>query len=382
MLRIAGIHLRNVRNYSRTDLNITGRLTIFVGPNAIGKTNIVEMVQLLTAGQSFRHARSADIIRSGADGGRSHIEVTDGNRYLELALALSKNSRTYSLNGKAKRVMDMRGIVPSVTFTPDDLDLMKGSPTTRRSALDALGVQLNKNYSMILKDFEKVLRHKNRLLKDGDLVLLDAVNDLYITVAAKLQEYRGALFARLEPLIADHYARLANGEELRGTYKPSRSAGTNANPLPEDSSDADTGDDAPVVDTLASDIQSELARAVQARRADEIVAKRALVGPTHDRIDFTIDEMDAGRFASQGQQRSAVLAWKLAEADIIEEMLGTFPVLLLDDVMSELDAARRGALVAYLQRDTQAFITTANLDYFDDQMLEEAQIVHLPLEDA
>lgn len=369
MLRVQGIHLRDFRNYNRLDLNIPERLTIFVGKNAVGKTNIVEAVQLLTAGQSFRRARSAEMIRAGLSASYINIDACDENRQLEIAMAIDGSTRKFTLNGKPKRVSDVRGLVPSVTFTPDDLNLIKGSPVTRRTMLDGLGVQLNKNYQLILRDFEKILQHKNRLLKDGTVEILPAVNEMYAKVAAQLQNYRYALFVKFVPKMREHYADIANGEKLEGFYEPSGQSvyGTEAQGLQRESS------------SCAINSQS-LLDAIEAHTEAEISAKRALVGPTHDKISFTIAGMDAGKFASQGQQRSAVLSWKLAEADTIEEMLGTFPVLLLDDVMSELDEARRSALVQYLQSDAQAFITTANLEYFDSKMLENAHIVHLPLE--
>lgn len=347
------------------DLHIPGRLTIFVGPNAVGKTNIVEAMQLLTAGQSFRHARSADLLRSGAIAGHACIKASDSHRQLDLAMALGQTSRKHLLNGKARRVADIRGMVPSVTFTPDDLDMVKGTPAVRRDALDALGVQLNKNYQVILRDFDKVARHKNRLLKDGAEQMIDTINDLYIKVAAQLQSYRSALFARVAPKMALHYAHLANGEELVARYLPSGQNEAEQSMKP-----------------FQPFIKSEaLADAVARHRDAELAARRTLVGPNRDRIELTIAGMDAGKFASQGQQRSAVLAWKRAEADTIEEVLGTFPVLLLDDVMSELDPVRRSALVEYLDRDVQAFITTANLEYFDESMLAKATVITLPLEE-
>lgn len=396
MMRITDIRLRDFRSYEQLDLTVPGNLTVLVGPNAVGKTNIIEAVQLLTAGQTFRHARTADLLRHGTVGGRAQIELSDGNRQLETALVLGERSRRYLLNGKPKRVADIRGIAPSVTFTPDDLGLVKGSPAARRAALDALGVQLNRNYQVIVQDYLKVLQHKNRLLKDGFTEMLDALDEMYVKVAAQLQGYREALFAKLEPRIAMHYAHIAGGELLRGSYRASgQVAGKRATAEEEgyacelaalsegERTAADLVNPAqPEEEHPPAPSADALAEAVAARRATELAARRVLVGPNHDRIEFTISGMDAGKFASQGQQRSVVLAWKLAEAEVIEEMLGTLPILLLDDVMSELDGQRRHALVAYLERDAQAFITTANLDYFEKKELLDAHVVKLPLKQA
>lgn len=364
---IESIHLRNFRNYERLDMPTPGRIVILHGQNAVGKTNIVEAIQLLTAGQSFRHARSSDMLRCGESSAWASIDLTDGNRKLESAISLEEKSRKFSLNGKPKRVADIRGIAPSVTFTPDDLDLIKGSPSSRRSALDSLGVQLNKNYQVILQDFEKVLRSRNCLLKDGQMDMIDALNDIYVKVSTQLQNYRAALFARLEPKISSRYEQLSGGELLQGEYVPSGQDGDDH--VLEQHTDQH-------IDAVA------LEESLIAHKEAEFAARRTLIGPSRDKIDFSIEKLNAGKFASQGQQRSLVLAWKIAEADVIEEMLSTPPILLLDDVMSELDASRRASLTEYLQRDSQAFITTANMDYFDKETLQDAHIVKLPLETA
>ncbi|WP_165062731.1 DNA replication/repair protein RecF [Adlercreutzia sp. ZJ154] len=354
MLRISDIYLRDFRSYNRLHLEVPGKLTVLVGPNAIGKTNIVEAIQLLTSMQSFRHSKTAELLRYGASNSRVEIKASDGNRELEIALALEEKARHYKLNGKAKRASDLRGLVPSVAFTPDDLNLIKGSPSKRRDSLDALGAQLNKNYHVIQKDFEKVLHHKNKLLKDGAKNMLDAINELFVRVGSQLENYRHALFTRIEPEITRKYQQISGGEKLSGTYVSSWMNEEN--------------------------FYEDLQKAVEANTAAELNAGRTLVGPNHDRIEFAINDMDAGKFASQGQQRSAVLAWKLAEAEIIEDLLGTLPILLLDDVMSELDGDRRSALVDYLQRDSQTFITTTNMDYFDKKAISDAHIVKLPLQ--
>ena len=165
-LRIEQLTFRNFRNYGELHLAGLGDITVLVGENAIGKTNIVEGVQLLTALTSFRHATAEQLIRHDCESARLGIEVTDGNRELSLDLTLDGKARKYRLNGKAKRPADLKGLVPSVMFTPDDLELVKGSMTGRRTALDTLGSQVNRNYYVVRRDYEKVIRHKNRLLKE------------------------------------------------------------------------------------------------------------------------------------------------------------------------------------------------------------------------
>lgn len=377
-LRVTDLSLRQFRNYERAELHGLGPLTVFVGPNAVGKTNVIEAIQLLTALATFRHAPAAQLVRHGASAARLEMRATDGNRLMEVGLAIEEGRR-YRLNGKPKRPADLKGLIPSVTFTPDDLDLVKGSPGGRRRALDALGAQLNKNYYLIRKDYEKVLRHKNRLLKEqASSALVESIDEMVVRVGAQLTSYRAALFEKLAAAMERAHERIApGGDPLRPWLSPSWSA------------EADTGDPSAAeggatgcgwVPSFTRDEAAEaLWRQLALRRAEERARGRAVVGPQSDVIGFDLGGMPAQLYGSQGQQRSIVLAWKLAEAEVIEDVLGMAPVLLLDDVMSELDGCRRQALVECLGQGSQAFITTANLDYFDAAMLDAAQVVTLPL---
>lgn len=429
-MRIDHISFFNFRSYESFDLDGIGSLTVLVGPNAVGKTNVVEGLQLLTALTSFRSAAAEQLVRRGEAGARISAHVSDGRRELDLE-CLIEGTRKYRLNGKSKRSSDLKGLVPSVTFTPDDLDMVKGSMGVRRRMVDALGSQLNKNYHLIRKDYEKVVRYKNKLLKEeASAALLESINDMLVTCGAQLVCYRAALFCRLAEQMELRYAEISGGRErltsryeyswvrlgaeeetpaifyelageddpafgassssgqansLAGTEHPGAIPAAKASP-PDSPDPVGSSASSKLLGCSRSDevvTPQEARTALAAALADRLPAerqrRRCLVGPHLDQIHFSIDGMDASRFASQGQQRSIVLAEKLAEAAVIEDMLGVKPLLLLDDVMSELDGARRAALVDYLSQDVQAFITTANLAYFDETMLSQARVVHLPL---
>lgn len=367
-LRVSSISFRDFRSYEAFSLDHLGMLTVLVGPNAVGKTNVVEGIQLLTALFSFRHATIDQLVRRGAQGAYLTASLTDGNRLLDVSLLAEGHAKRYKLNGKPKRPHDLKGMVPSVTFTPDDLELVKGSMSARRQALDALGSQLNANYYLIQKDYEKVVRHKNRLLKEeASPVLIDTMNEMLITCGAQLTCYRAALFNRIMPHVKARYEQIAGGRErFDAWFTPSW---------------VDFDEHAPCVCSFTRDeARASMERALHEYRDEELRRHRSLVGPHADQIHFMIDGRSATCFGSQGQQRSVVLAYKLAEAAAVEEVLGVKPVLLLDDVMSELDEARREALVGYISHDVQTFITTANLGYFDEDMLSAANVVRLPLE--
>ena len=332
-LSITHISFLTFRSYESFDLDGIGPLTVLVGPNAVGKTNIIEGIQLLTAQSSFRHAPVEQLVHAGSDFARLAADVTDGSRELELVVQLTEGKKKHLLNGKAKRTADLKGLVPSVTFTPDDLDLAKGAMSVRRAALDALGSQLSANHYLIRRDYEKVLRHKNRLLKDeAPAALVEAMNETLVTCGAQLSCYRAALFEKLAASMASYYAEITDGRErLEACFVPSW--------RPHDPM-------VPATCTFGRDeARAELTAALDRRAADERIRHRALVGPHADRIEFFIDGKNAALFGSQGQQRSVVLAFKLAEATLIQNILHQKPILLLDDVMSELDLPRRKKLL-------------------------------------
>lgn len=274
--------------------------------------------------------------------------IKDKARELEIALSISDNKKTYSINGKNKFIKDLKGILPSVIFTPDDLNLIKGSEKYRRREIDLLGSQVNINYYQLIKDYEKILSFRNNLLKEGaDELYISSTNEIFAKVASQLTMYRKSLFKRLESIVSSHYTSISqNQETLKGRY--------------EKSWDEETISDA-----------------INKRFKEELVRGRSLVGPHLDKIVFEIDGMNARLYASQGQQRSIVLALKLAEADLIEEIKDQLPVLLLDDVLSELDENRRKSLVGKVLKGRQTFITTANIEYFDKEMLNQAMLEYL-----
>ena len=365
-LSIEHIGFTNFRNYERFELNDIGALTLFVGPNAVGKTNIVEGIQLMTALSSFRHPLIDLVIKHGERYACAEAHVTGDDRVLDIVMLLESHKRKYTLNGKARRPADLKGLIPSVSFTPDDLDLVKGSMSVRRAAIDALGSQLSPNHYLIKKDYEKVIRYKNRLLKEeAQVALIDSINETLVTCGAQLACYRAALFAKLAPEISRRYADIAQGEKLQVMYVPSWMV-----PV---SRETPCG----VASFSREEAGDALASALKARRGEELARRKSVVGPHSDEIGFYIEGKNAGNYGSQGQQRSIVLACKLAEASIIEDMLSQKPVLLLDDVMSELDEHRRHALVEFISGDMQTFITTANLAYFDDSLLKNASVVQL-----
>ena len=330
-LRITDITLRDFRSYEAEAFNGLGQLVVLVGPNAVGKTNAIEAVQLLTALTTFRHAPAAQLLRHGQSAARLSCSATDGNRLIEVSLSIGE-TRRYQLNGKAKRPADLKGLLPSVTFTPDDLDLVKGPQGNRRRALDALGAQLNKNYYLIRKDYDKVLRHKNRLLKEqASEALLESIDEMVVRVGAQLTCYRAALFEKLAAAMVRAYQRISHGaEELRPWFAPSwlaegsgaGEAFPSANALSPGGASAvgrapaaATGFAPPFTREEAAEA---LYRQVATRRPEERARGRALVGPQADAIGFELDGLAAGQ-----QPRPDLGAFRVEhDCDVQSKFLG------------------------------------------------------------
>lgn len=380
-LRVRRVCFSDFRNYASFELDGLDALTILCGRNAVGKTNVIEGIQLLTALSSFRHPTIDQLVRHGAQHARIEARATDANRDLVVSCTLGEGKKRYALNGKGKQAHALCGLVPSVTFTPDDLNLVKGPMSGRRAALDSLGVQLSRNYYVVKRDYEQVLRFKNRLLKEeADDNLLESINETLVVCGSALVRYRSALIDRIVPRLCSSYDSITAGEErLSCCYVPSWCEDEPS--CMHDAKRSCDGASRPL--SLSREVvRKALESALLSRGAEERARKRAVVGPHADRIGFFINGADAGIYGSQGQQRSVVLAFKMAEVFVVEEVLNQKPVLLLDDVMSELDEARRSALMGFLEDDVQTFITTTNLSYFDSETLRRARVVNLPLEEG
>lgn len=367
-LLVRDIKLRNFRNYSSFSLSDISSLTIFSGPNAIGKTNIIEALQLTTALTTFKNANSQQLIRWGEDTGQVRTHLSDGSRDLVIKMDLNQEKKVFCLNDKKKRTKDIRGLLPSVLFSPDDLALIKGSQSLKRSSIDAIGIQLSANYQVIKRDYEKILLQKNSLLKEeSSNEMLESVNETLITIGTQLFCYRSALFNRIIPLMKANYNEIVHrSEELEMAYIPSWCvADINLNNLVENQV------------YTKEEVTSLFREELQKRKKEEIGRKRSLVGPHADRIEFYINRKNAGIYGSQGQQRSLVLSFKIAEVGVIQDVIHQKPVLLLDDVMSELDKDRRAALIGFIKDDIQTFITTTHLDYFSSNIIKQAKVIEL-----
>lgn len=359
------------RSFPSFELDLARGVTVLVGHNAVGKTNLVEALQLLTSGRSFRKPSPRELVRAGGSRCSMKLTLEGEGRVIDMGCVVEDGKRSFMRNGKRCRAAGVRGVVPSVLFCPDDLDLVKRGARLRREALDGFGIQLNESYAQLASTYERTVEQRNSLLKEPFCTrdLLDAWNDSIASTGAALTVHRLALLSRIREHLIDVYAGLSGGEAADVSYAPSWGA-SDATVLP---AAADASSRADRIEA----VRSRIASALEERAGEELRRGITLVGPHRDEIAFTIDGRDARTFASQGQQRSLVLAWKIAEVEVTREILGRPPLLLLDDVMSELDETRRQAFLGLVGGGVQTVITTTNLGYFDDSALDRAKVVKI-----
>ena len=351
------------RSYEDYTLDLGERVTVLVGPNAAGKTNLIEAIQLLTSGQSFRRPAPAELVRERAAACCIELALAGDGRCMDMAMDVTGSKRTFWKNGKRVSAAGVRGVLPSVLFCPDDLDMVKRSAGVRRGALDVFGCQLSASYADLVASYGRIVEQRNSLLRDvarPDAALIAAWDESLVAAGAALTHHRAALLARIRARFVEVMDRIAPTEAVDVTYMPN---------ILDETADASG--------CSRDELAAAMGAALASRRDDEMRRRQTLVGPHRDEVLFTIDGRPARAFGSQGQQRSVVLAWKIAEVEVTRDILGTSPILLLDDVMSELDESRREAVVRFIGEGIQTVITTTNLGYFTPELLDAAKVVHI-----
>ena len=357
------LHLQNFRNYQEQKITFSAPKTILLGDNAQGKSNLLEAVELLSTLKSHRVTRDRDLVLTGQTESRITAQLTRKHGAIDLALVLrDKGRRTAVVNREnLKRQLDFLGILNAVEFSSLDLDLVRGSPETRRHWIDSLLFQIEPVYAHILHEYQRVLKQRNSLLKQAehrpiDPAELDSWNHQLILTGTKVIRRRMRIIDRLAPIARIWHTKISkNTEQLTITYAPNITA---------------------LANTPESIYQAFIER-LDLRRVAEQSLGTTLVGPHRDEIELTINDTPAKAYGSQGQQRTLVLALKLAELELIEQIVGEPPLLLLDDVLAELDLTRQNQLLSVIEDRFQTLITTTHLGAFDARWLDSSQILQV-----
>jgi DNA replication and repair protein RecF len=347
---VTSLSLSNVRIIEQCDLTFDKGVTVFVGDNGQGKTTLLEAIYWASHTKSFRHVTDADVIRANCDSASIKVLLTDDERPQDIVATINRIGRDIVMvNGqKLRRNRDLLGTLRVSIFTPDDLDIIKGSSSLRRDVLDDTMHQVSPKYVAAHADYARALKQKNALLKSGevDSSVLDVLNESLIASGAQMIKGRLVALSTMRDVLKNSYQHIADDKcDISATYV--------SKVLGNDHEEIDIDETLEILEI------SELFREkINEYRDIEQRRFHAVVGPHRDELALAIDGRDTRTQASQGEQRSMALALKMALHHVVFQMSGDNPILLLDDVFSELDMGRAHRLVESLPA-TQTFVTTA-----------------------
>jgi DNA replication and repair protein RecF len=339
------------RSYSFVEINLEPGVTTFIGSNGQGKTNLVEAISYCSTLSSHRVSQDLPLVKADQPRAivRTGVKYLDRTNWLEVEIWPSKTNKA-KLNGSdCKKTKDILGILQTITFSPEDLILVKGDPGQRRYFLDELLVQKSSSYAGIKTDYERVLKQRNALLKsagparrnnlDSVLATLDIWNEQLINFGSQIILARHQIINELLPYVSKSYAELApSSKALNITYLPNVSA----------------------ENMTLTDLVEAMKQKLQERQQDELDRGLTLVGPHRDDLEIMIGELPAKGYASHGESWSVALALRLASFDLLKATSPAGdPVLILDDVFAELDVARRNQLILRVKNVEQVLITAA-----------------------
>lgn len=353
------IFISNFRNYENLSIKFNKGINIIYGNNAQGKTNLLESIYVLALTKSHRSFIDNNLIQKGQINSkiRGKIQIDNIKTNLEITLA-PKGKKLMIDNNEIKRVSDYISKMNIIIFYPEDLELIKGSPMERRRYLNLELSQLYGNYLNVLNDYTKLLKMRNDYLKkiiktkELDENYFNILTNYLIEKAVTIYRMRKKFVDKINDTCEEVYKNITGDKGFKVEYNTFLNLEV----------------------FTKEEITDKLTEKFKDVRSSEIRLGTTLVGPHRDDIDFLLNDLNIKNFGSQGQQRVAVLALKLAEIPIFQNYKGTNPILLLDDVFSELDDVKKNNLLTYISNDIQTIITTTDLKNINQQILKHAQI--------
>jgi DNA replication and repair protein RecF len=336
-MKLKKLSIYRFRNIEETIIHPEPGINVFFGNNGEGKTNFLESIYYLSILKSFRSSKTEDLVRWGDQSTILCTEVERNGVLNDIRIMLDREGRRLRVNGKpAASYAEYCGEINTVLFTPEEISMGRGAPEARRRYLNRAVLSGNVRYLSAYQTFAKTLKQRNALLKSGTDIELDIWTEKFSESAAQVVKERLTFLREIVPLLQEFYASISGGDQVDIQYIPSWSKGAEK----PDSAEA-------------------LHQALTARRREELSRGTTLAGPHRDEIVFFLNGKPVRQHASQGEQRSFIIALKMAEIAYLREKWGEPPVLLLDDLTSELDPERNHNLFEYLRMmNMQVFITT------------------------
>lgn len=358
-MRIEHLKLTNFRNYSSLELDFDDNVNIIIGDNGKGKTNILESIYVLSLTKTNRYGIEDNLIKFNEEIAKIEGIIRRDGLIKKQEVHLTKKKKQIFINNKEmRRIRDYISNFCVISFTPEDLEIVKGSPNIRRNMINIDISQLHNNYISYLNEFNQIIKIRNEYLKkmnlDGnsDIRYLDVVNSSMIDKALKIYEYRYDFFVKINQILPKIFKKLTNLDNLRIKY--------------ETSIDLEGFD----LEKIRKNYESKINKNFKV----ELMQGVTLIGPHRDDFSFDLDGIDMKNFASQGQQRLAVIALKIAEIYLYKEETGEYPVLLLDDIFSEIDTKKRNKIINFLLKDIQTIITTTDINDIEEDLVKNATV--------
>lgn len=366
-MKIKSLKLLYFRNYLSTNIDAHPSLNVLVGNNANGKTNIIESIFCLALGKSYRTKSDSECIMFGETATAMSCIVNKNDKDLDIMLGINNKGKSAKIAGiKKTKLTDFVGELNVVLFSPEDLQIVKGSPALRREFMNREFYQFSRIYHKYYLMYQHLLKQRNSYLKDMrknpkdelSLAYLETLTSQLAKVALYITKERVSFVQDISKLTYKNMLNISNGQEtLKIKYKSSVLDALNISEINDESF-----------------TEENLTKVMMKKSFDDIMRGSTKIGPQHDDLEFYINDLDAKMYASQGQQRSIVLSLKLAEINYLKEKTGTYPVLLLDDVLSELDKNRQLKLLDAINENVQTFITTPSISDIKEDLLRKSKV--------
>ena len=353
---IKNIKLKNFRNYENLDFVLNNRLNIIIGNNAQGKTNILESIYFLSLTKSFFAVNDKVVIKKNCLYARIDGIITSNNGCNNLSILVNNYGKYLKIGNKEiKKSSDYLGNLKVILFSPDNIRLLKEGPSIRRRFLNIEISQLSKRYILILNQFNDLLKQRNEYLKnirnslmDKDYMLI--LNQKFGELAYQIYNFRNDFIVEINKRIKDIYKSIINIDNIEIKY---------------------------ITDVKLNDKEimiNEIKDRLDKNYDKEILYGNTLIGPQRDDFSILLNGNDISSYGSQGQMRIAILSVKLSEIDIIFNKFGEYPVILLDDIFSELDVDKKNKLIKYLNCDKQVIITTTDIENINEELVNNAKL--------
>lgn len=356
---LSKIEVNYFRNYKKEKVKLCETVNIFIGDNAQGKTNILESIYILALTKSHRIGFENNIVKTGCQTCSIKGSLRDKGSLKELFVQVSQSQKKVFINQKeVKKIASYISNMNVIMFSPTDLDIIKGSPQIRRNVLNIQISQLYPFYVNYLNEYNKYLKTRNEYLRqmningNTDSRYLDIINEKLVDLAIIIYQYRKKYLEQVNQKIGEIFSNIMNIRGLKIIYE----------------------NNLELKDFTEEEIKSKYFHKLKINIKREISQKMTLYGPHRDDFSFYIEEENMKYYASQGQQRIAIISFKLAEVGVFKKEKGTSPILLLDDIFSELDIKKRNGLMKYIPEDVQTIITTTDLKNIQKRVLEKAKI--------